>query len=138
MASRKNLIIVIIITIAVFLRLYRIENNFIFSGEVGHNFLAIKNAILMHQIPLLGPPTSHPWLYFGPLFYWFFGHVLWFSGFNPLSGVYFSAVVSVLTILLNYIIIRKIFSVKIALLSTFLIAISPLWLQFTRDARFFH
>lgn len=137
MVSRKNLIIFSIFALAIFLRFFRIEENFIFSGEVGHNFLAIKNAIISREIPLIGPPTSHPWLYFGPLFYWIFGPLLWLAKFNPLAGAYFGAASGILVIFLNYLVVKEIFGEKTALFSSFLIAISPLWLQFSREARFF-
>lgn len=137
MVSRKNLMIFFILILAAFLRFFRIEENFIFSGEVGHNFLAIKNAISSSQLPLLGPPTSHSWLSFGPLFYWIFGPFLWLAKFNPLAGAYFGASVGVLVVLANYLVVRKIFGQSVALFSSFLIVISPLWLQFTREARFF-
>ncbi len=137
MVGRKNLVLIGIFALAVFLRLFRIEENFIFSGEVGHNFLAIKNAFINQQIPILGPPTSHPWLFFGPLFYWLFGPFLWLSGFNPLTGAYFGVLVGILTLGLNYQVVKKIFGEKVAVFSTFLIAVSPLWLQVTREARFF-
>ncbi|MFH0863679.1 MAG: glycosyltransferase family 39 protein [Candidatus Gottesmanbacteria bacterium] len=137
MVSRKNLIILAIFILGAFLRLYRIEENFIFSPEVGHNFLAVKNAFASNQIALVGPPTSHPWLYFGPLFYWSIGPLLWLFKFNPLIGAYFGAVFGIITIILNYLVIKKIFNQTIAIFSSFIIAISPLWIQFSREARFF-
>lgn len=133
----KHLLIFGIVLFAAFLRFYRIEENMYFSGEIGDNLLTIKNAYLHGQLPLLGPPTSHPWLYFGPLFYWLYGPVLILSKFNPLSHAYFGAFVSVLIVIFNYIFIKKIFNERVALLSSFLISFSPLYLEFARNARFF-
>lgn len=127
----------IILVLAIFLRFFRLEENFIFSGELGHNFLAIKSAFINRQIPLVGPPTSHPWLSFGPLFYWLFGPLLVLSSFNPLSAAYFGALIGILTIILNFLVTKKIFGEKVALFSSLLITISPLWNNFFRDARFF-
>ncbi|MDE2589155.1 MAG: glycosyltransferase family 39 protein, partial [Patescibacteria group bacterium] len=108
-----------------------------FDGEIGDNLLDIKNYYLHQTIPLLGPPTSHPWLYFGPLFYWLYGPVLILSKFNPVSYTYFGTVFSCLVILANYVVIKKLFSTSTALISSYLIAISPLFLDFAKNSRFF-
>ena len=135
--NNSKMLIFIITLLGLFLRFYKIEQNFIFSGEMGHNLLAIKNAYITKQVPLLGPPTSHPWLYFGPLYYWIYGPILVFSNFNPLSHAYFGAVVSVFMIIFNFLTIKRLFNEKVATLSSFLIAISPLCLEFSRFGRFF-
>ncbi len=135
--KRNTLLTLSIFLLAAFLRFYRLEETFIFSGEVGHNLLAIKNAFFTQEIPLLGPPTSHPWLYFGPLYYWVYGPILIMSGFNPVSHAFFGAVISILTVLANYFVIKKIFNKRVALISSYLISISPLFMNFTRGARFF-
>jgi 4-amino-4-deoxy-L-arabinose transferase-like glycosyltransferase len=126
-----------IILLAVYLRFYRINDTFIFSGEVGDNILTIKNAFFSKQIPLIGPPTSHPWLYFGPLYYWIYGLVLIAFKFNPFSHAYFGALVSVMIVIINYFVIRSIFNRRIAVLSSLLITVSPLFLDFARSARFY-
>lgn len=135
--NKKNVFLIFIVFISLFLRFYRIEENFIFTGEVGHNLLEIKKAYINKQIPLLGPPTSHPWLYFAPLFYWIYGPILILSNFNPLSHAYFGAFVSFLIVIVNYLVIVRYFNKTIALLSSFFIAISPLFLEFSRAGRFF-
>jgi len=133
-----NLIILtLILVLALFLRLYRIDETFIFSSEIGDNLLAIKNAYFGGYIPLVGPPTSHAWLDFGPLYYYLYGPVLILSNFNPLSHVYFGVFISILTIAVNYYIVAKLFSSRIALISSFLLALSPSFIGIARVARFF-
>ncbi len=133
----RKLTIILIIISAVFLRLYMIEDNFLFTGEVGHNLLAIKDFYLNKSIPLVGPPTSHEWLYFGPLFYWVYGPILIFSNFNPLSHAYFGASISILTLIANYKVISVILDKRTAIVSSFLMSVSPLFLEFSRAGRFF-
>lgn len=135
--SKADLLFIVIVLFGAFLRFYRIQQNFVFGGEIGDNLLAIKNTVAHGVLPLLGPVTSHPWLYFGPLFYWIFGPVLIFSKFNPFSHAYFGAFFATVVLVLNYFVIRKIFETRVALISSFLIAISPLFLSFSRAARFF-
>jgi N-acetylglucosaminyl-diphospho-decaprenol L-rhamnosyltransferase len=135
--NKELVLLFLILLLGAAMRLYRIEQTFIFSGEVGHNLLAIKNAFVTRQLPLIGPPTSHPWLSFGPLFYWIYGPVLLLSKFNPLSHAYFGVFISLGMIVSNYYVVKRFFSSKVALFSSYLMAISPLFLSFTRGARFF-
>lgn len=125
------------VVIGTFLRFYRIEENIVFHGELGHNYLAIKNAIASGKIPLLGPPTSHSWLSFGPLFYWIMAPILHMANYDPRAGAYFFAFLGAVTIVLNYSVIEKILNKRVAILSSVLMAISPAWLDLTRQARFF-
>lgn len=129
--------LVLTVIIGSFLRFYRIEENIIFHGELGHDFLAIKNFIFKREIPLLGAPTSYPWLSFGPLLYLIIAPILHLANYDPRTGAYFMATVGSLVIVINYFFIEKIFNRKVALLSSYLIAISPAWVDLTRQARFF-
>lgn len=135
--GKYELIFSLILLFGIFLRFYKINDNFLIDGEIGDNLLQLKNFILAKQIPLLGPVTSHPWLYFGPIYYWLYTPILLISKFNPVSYAYFGAVGSSLIILLNYVVISKIVNKHVALFSSFLIAISPLLWFFSRLSRFF-
>jgi len=135
--KKEYFFLILILFIGTFLRFYNIQQNFIFDGEVGDNHLDIKNAFQSHIIPLKGPPTSHPWLYFGPLFYWIYEPILILFKFNPVAYGYFGAVIAVAILITNYIAIKRLFSQTAALLSTYLIAISPMYLFTARWSRFF-
>jgi GT2 family glycosyltransferase len=134
--GKEEAFFVLTLLLAIFLRFYKIQQNFPFDGEVGDNLLDIKNAFIYHHIPLKGPPTSHPWLSFGPLFYWLYGPVLFLSQFNPVSHAYFAACIAVLLIVANFYFLKNIFSKHVAIISSFLITISPLYLFATRLGRF--
>jgi hypothetical protein len=136
--TKYHLLLFIILALAVFLRSYKLQDSFAFNGEIGDNLLDIKNYYLNREIPLVGPPTSHPWLYFGPFFYWLYGPILIFSGFNPISHAYFGLFISLLTVIVNYIFTKRYWGVKVALLSSLLITISPLYLSLSLMARFFN
>lgn len=133
----KNKLLIIILCLGIFLRLYRIEQNFIFSSEIGDNLLAVKNAYFGGYLPLVGPPTSHHWIDFGPLFYWTYGPILVLSKFNPYSYAYFGAFISVLTIIVNYLVLLKLANRRVALISSLLLAVSFSFLSLSRVARFF-
>jgi 4-amino-4-deoxy-L-arabinose transferase-like glycosyltransferase len=114
-----------------------LEENIVFHGELGHNYLAIKNIMENAQIPLLGPPTVHSWINLGPLFYWLLAPLLYIFDFNPTVGAYFMAIAGASAIVLNYFVIEKLFNKKAAIISSFLIAVSPAWMGLAREARFF-
>ena len=131
------LILFLIILLAFFLRAYRINLSFSFSGEFGDNLLDIKNAVSLKTIPLIGPPVSHPWLKFGPMYYWLMIPLMLGFNFNVLVGAWFGVIGGTLIVLINYLVIKKVFNEKLALVSSFLISFSPLWIYFSRDARFY-
>ncbi|MBI1864028.1 glycosyltransferase [Candidatus Woesebacteria bacterium] len=135
--SKWHGLLILTLLLALLLRFYRIPQNLIFHGELGHNYLAIKNLVELRQIPLLGPPTSHPWLSFGPLFYWIFAPFLVLFHYQPVAGAYFFAIENLILIVINFYIIKKIFNSEIAAISSYLVAISPLWMDLTRQSRFF-
>lgn len=135
--KKSYLLFLVILLLAIILRFYRIPQNLDFHGEIGDNYLTIKNTLGQGIIPLLGPPTSHPWLSFGPLFYYLFGPFLILNHYNPVTGAYFFVVVSLIALCANFFLFKKLISVKTALISSYLIAISPSWLDLARQSRFF-
>lgn len=135
--GKYEFLLLIILIFGTFLRFYRIEENFAFAGEIGDNLLTLKNAFLTKQIPLVGPATSHPWLYFGPLYYYLYGPILFLSGFNPVSHAYFGAFIGSIIPLANYLLAKELFNKKVAILSTFITSFSPIFLDFSHVGRFF-
>lgn len=132
---RRGLIIVLILVLSAFLRFYRIAENLEFNAEMGVEYLQIKDYLVKREIPLLGPPTSHEWFSAGPLSYWIFGLVLKFADYEPASINYFMATVGVITVLVCYLTLKKLFGEKISLLASFLVAVSPSWVELTRNSR---
>lgn len=126
-----------IFIVAAILRLYRVSENMVFHGELGDNYLAMKNIILTGKIPLLGPPTSHPWLSFGPLYYWLFSPVLVFLQYSPVRMAVLFGCIHAAIVVVNYAVISGIHNRKIALISSFLIALSPAYIGFAHESRFF-
>jgi len=135
--SKFNVLFFLIFSLGVFIRFYKAKQLFILDSEIADNLLNIKNYYLNRQIPLIGPPTSHPWLYFGPLFYWLYGPVLILSKFNPISHLYFGLLISCLVIVINYFFVNKYWDRNIALVSSILISVSPILFVFSNNVRFY-
>lgn len=135
--SFNKILFLLILVLGVFLRFYKIDSLFFLDSEIADNLLDIKNYYLSNSLPLIGPPTSHPWLYFGPIFYWIYAPALILSNFNPLSYVYFGNVVGMAVIILNYFIVKKYWGVWPSTLSSFLVATSFYLLDFSQLSRFY-
>jgi 4-amino-4-deoxy-L-arabinose transferase-like glycosyltransferase len=103
---------------------------------MGYDYLTIRTFVQNHQIPLIGPRTSHEWFFIGPLFYWMFCLLMPMFNYSVLVGTYFFGITGSVSIIVCYMTIKKLYGMKTALITSLLLALSPLWVQMTRDARF--
>ncbi|OGC91718.1 hypothetical protein A3D85_01550 [Candidatus Amesbacteria bacterium RIFCSPHIGHO2_02_FULL_47_9] len=133
----RNTLFLLLFISALFLRFYRFSATFVFSGELGDNLLSIRDIILSRHLPLLGPPTSHPWLSFGPLYYWLSTPILKLVDFNPLFFALISLFLLSSTLLVHYSSVSKLTGFRTALISLALLTISPAWIESSRSVRFF-
>lgn len=134
--NKWNIAFLLILILGTFLRFYRLEQNLIFNGEMGYDYLTIKGYLDKGEIPLIGPRTSHEWFFIGPLFYWIFGILLSITKWSVLSGAVFMAVIGGVSVVFCYLAIRDLFGQKVGIISSYLLAISPLWISLAREARF--
>jgi GT2 family glycosyltransferase/4-amino-4-deoxy-L-arabinose transferase-like glycosyltransferase len=134
--SKEIFILLIILAIGTFLRFYKLSHNLIFNGEMGTDYLNVLNIIHGTRTFLIGPRTSHEWFFIPPVSYWLYAVLLSFSKFNPIIVNYFWAVVSSIGILVCYFYVKKLFDGKVALVSSFFLAISPGWLDYARASRY--
>lgn len=97
-----------------------------FFGDAARDFLAARDMTLKGVIPLLGSPSSVPWLHQGALFTYLLGIVLWLGNYHPLWGGYFTAVLGVLNVYFVYRLGKKFFNQNAGLLAALFYAVSPL------------
>lgn len=134
--DRKNLILIGILVLGIFLRFYRFSPNLIFNGEMGTDYMNVWQMLHGTRSWLIGPTTSHEWLSIAPLAYWIYSLVMLLGKFNPISINIFWGIVGVLAIPISYYYIKKLFNKNIALTSSFLVAVSPALITQARDARY--
>lgn len=67
---KANFILVILICLATFLRTYATDSHGIFFPDAAKDLLTAQQAWENKQIPLLGIPSSRPWLHQGPIALW--------------------------------------------------------------------
>lgn len=122
--SLYGLMFTLVLLVGAFLRFFNTENTLTFNSELAHVYIEIRDHILFGTFPLIGPATSHPWLFFGPFYYWIMMPVIYISKFDPVNISYYMKVVSLLVPTLNYFFISKLLDRKTALISTYFIVIS--------------
>lgn len=119
------LVIFLILIIAGFSRLYKIDQYMNFLGDEGRDALMIQRILVDHDFPLLGPTTSVGNIYLGPLYYYMMTPPMAISWLNPVAGAVMVAIIGILTVGLVYFFARVWFGKLPAILSAFLYAISP-------------
>ncbi len=115
-------------------RLYRISEYMTFLGDEGRDALAVRDIVLGKHFPLIGPGTSVGSMYLGPLYYYLVAPSLWLAGFSPVGLAGEVAVIGILTVALLWWIARSWFGPKIGLGISFLYAISPVVITYSRSS----
>jgi len=127
---KNNLIFAIfllaIFVLALLLRTYRLDELMAFIPDQGWFYLSARDMVLTGNIPLVGPPTSHPWIHHGPLWTYTLGILLFLFNFDPVIPAYFIAMLGALTTILFYFVVRKMYGLKMAIIAAILYATSPL------------
>lgn len=135
---RKNrlelIILLLILTVAAFLRFYRISEYMNFLGDEGRDALMMKRILVDHDFPLLGPPTSVGNIYLGPLYYYMMAIPSAFFWLNPVASAGMVAAIGVMAVGLVYYLAKEWFGKLPALLAAFLYAISPVNIVSTRSS----
>src|SRR3989338_1740151 len=91
---KQKLILATIVDLALFLRINRLEQNLIFTGETGQTYLEVRDALIDGKLPLRGLSTSHSWLSFGPWYYYLLMVSFKLFGYHPNVPAYMSALFS--------------------------------------------
>jgi len=121
----KNWLIVLILLVASFCRLYRISDYMEFLGDQGRDVLIVRDFLKNGNLFFIGPQTSIGNMYLGPFYYYLIAPALLLANYSPVGPAIFVALLSVATAYLIYFVSKKWFNPKTAYLAAFLYAISP-------------
>lgn len=120
---KKYLPIIFIVLLALFLRTYLLPTRASFDAD--QEEIAFKAKEILSGNPvLLGPKTSLGGFSIGPGFSYIWAFFSILTKGHPIAGVYASIFLGILTIVGIYFISRKIFSEKVGLILSFIIAFS--------------
>lgn len=128
------LILLVILLLGAFFRLYKIREYMTFLGDEGRDVLVVKRMIVDHKFTLLGPITSVGSMYMGPIYYYFMAPFLWVTNLDPVGPAIMVALFGIATIGLVYFTGAIFFYPGVGLIASFLYAISPLPINYGRSS----
>jgi len=128
----KNWLILVIVLLAVFLRLYRLPQVTTFLGEQGRD-LIIANTILQGKLTLLGPPTSMSNVHFGPFYHYFNAFFLLLFNRNPIGPAIGFSLLSITSVYFVYSIAALLGHKRAGYFSALLWAVSPWMVEYGRN-----
>jgi len=91
-----------LVLLATVLRFYRLPELMTFIGDQGRDYLAARDMAVTGVWPLVGIPSSIPWLHQGSLFIWLMTLMLKLGNFNPVTPAILTAVLGTLSVYLLY------------------------------------
>ncbi|MCL6096428.1 MAG: glycosyltransferase family 39 protein [Patescibacteria group bacterium] len=125
--------VIFILLLAAFLRLYRIADYMTFLGDEGRDVLKAYE-ILNGHLTLLGPTSSVGGFFLGPIYYYFMAPFLWLFNYNPVGPAVMVALFGIATVWLIYKFCSDLFNPRIGIIASFLYAISPLVISYSRSS----
>lgn len=131
---RRHWLLIGILFLAAFLRLYRISDYMTFLGDEGRDVLVIKQMLVDHKFTLLGPTASVGGFFLGPIYYYFMIPFLWLWRFDPAGPAVMVALFGVATVYLVYLVAKEFFNQKAGVFAATLYAFSPMTIAYSRSS----
>lgn len=128
----ESILLILILLLALFLRLYRISEFMTFLGDEGRDVRIVRDLITRGNLVFIGPQTSVGNMYLGPLYYYMMAPALLLSGLNPVGPAVMVALLGTLTIWFTWYVGRHWFSPAAGLLAALLYAVSPVAIIYSR------
>jgi len=124
--TTEKVILFFIIVIGSFLRLQGIfTNSFAFTYDVGRDMINVSQIVLFHKIPLIGATTGLPGLFYGPWWYYILTVPFFLSKGNPQGVAFFIALSGIISIIVGYILGKKIAGKFLGVIFAAYISFSP-------------
>jgi 4-amino-4-deoxy-L-arabinose transferase-like glycosyltransferase len=123
---KNNYLLIVIIIVGIFLRMYRLTDLMVFIGDQGWFYMSARDLLLEGKVPLLGITSSHTWLHQGPLWTYLLAIGLFLFKFNPIGGAYITILLDALTIFVLYKLGSELLSKRIGFISSVIYSVSPL------------
>ena len=128
------LILMVILLVAAFMRLYRIADYMTFLGDEGRDVLVVKRMLVNHKWTLLGPTASVGGFFLGPVYYYFMLPFLWLSRLDPVGPAVMVALFGIATVFLVWKVGRDFFGPQAGLIAAILYTIPPVVLAYSRSS----
>lgn len=123
-----------VLVLATFLRFYRLSEYMTFLGDEGRDAIIVKNILVDHHFPLIGPPTSVGNIYLGPLYYYMMAVPMAIFWLNPVAAAGMNALLGVATVAFIYYLGKIWFNRLAGLTAAYLYAISTVTIIYSRSS----
>jgi len=130
----EAIIIITILFLGSFTRLYKIDQYMTFLGDEGRDVYVVRQMLLGQKIALIGPGTSIGNMYLGPLYYYLMLLPLFLSNFSPVGPAIQIALFGVATIALLWWVGRQWFGRASALAISLLYSLSPTVITYSHSS----
>lgn len=130
----EGILLLSILVVAAFFRLWRIDEYLPFMGDEGRDVRVVRRFLTDFDLMFVGPRTSIGDMYLGPLYYYLISPFLWIFNFSPVGPAVFVALLSTVTVGFVWLVAREWFGKVAAFTSAFLFAISPVVIGFARHS----
>jgi len=132
--NKELAILVLILLLGAFFRLYHIGEYMTFLGDEGRDVLIVRRLLVDGNLILIGPGTSIGNMYLGPLYYYMMAPALLLAGFSPVGPAVMIALLGVATIFLIYWVGRQWFTPRAGLIAALLYGLSPTVIVHSRSS----
>jgi len=123
-----------ILVVAAFCRLYRIDHYMTFLGDEGRDVIIVRRLLTEGHPPLIGPGTSIGNMYLGPLYYYMMAPALLIAGFSPVGPAIQIAILGIITVWFVWYVGRIWFGKIAGLISAAIFAIAPTVIIYSRSS----
>lgn len=127
-------LLIFILILGAYLRLYRIQDYMTFLGDEGRDVLVVKRMLIDHKFTLLGPTASVGGFFLGPIYYYFMLPFLWLFNLNPVGPSVMVGIFGTATVLLVYILGKTFFNTTTGLIAALLYALSPVVITYSHSS----
>jgi len=127
-------LIVLLILVAAFFRLWQIRDYVVFLGDEGRDMIVMRNMIRQKELTFLGPTASVGGFYLGPIYYWMAAPFLLIFNYDPVGPSYMVAAFGIATVFLLYKFLKDAVGIWPAFLASALYAAAPLIVRYSRSS----
>lgn len=103
-----------------------VSNSFPFTYDIGRDLIAAREIAFLEKVPLIGPTTGLPGLFYGPSWYYILAVIYLPLGGDPQLMTGFIALTGVVAVVLSFILARKIGGLFFAFVLSGVLAVSPI------------
>lgn len=132
--TQQSIFLVLILLLAAFFRLWRIDEYLPFLGDEGRDVRVVARFLKEFDLMFIGPRTSIGDMYLGPLYYYFIAPWLGLFNFSPTGPAVAVALTGVATVGFIYHAAKEWFGKTAALVSALLYAISPKVIELSKHS----